>query len=75
MSKENLEVGKRSNAALNRGDIDGALEVFAPDARLRDLNSAPDQPVAVESIEAIRETWSLWIAAFDELRADAGLRE
>jgi ketosteroid isomerase-like protein len=70
MSQENVEVAKRSNAALNRGDIDGALEVFAPDARLRDLNSAPDQPVAAEGIEAIRETWSLWIAAFDELRAD-----
>ena len=70
MSQENVEIAKRANAALNRGDVDGALERFAPDAELVDLLSAPDQSTTVKGVEAIRQTWTLWIDAFDELRAD-----
>ena len=70
MSQENVEVVKRANAALNRGDIDAALEEYAPDASVRDLLNGPDQATVVEGIEAIRQAWSLWIEAFDELRAD-----
>jgi ketosteroid isomerase-like protein len=70
MSQENVEIAKRSYAALNRGDVDAALEAFAPGAKLLDLRNAPDQRNAVEGLEAIRKTWTLWIAAFDELRAD-----
>ena len=70
MSQENVEVVKRANAALNRGDIDAALEHHARDATVRDLLNGPDQATVVEGIEAIRQTWSLWIEAFDELRAD-----
>ncbi|HKH48837.1 MAG TPA: hypothetical protein VKM72_29575 [Thermoanaerobaculia bacterium] len=36
MSQENVEATKRANAALNRGDFDGAVEVFAADAVLQD---------------------------------------
>jgi ketosteroid isomerase-like protein len=70
MSQENVEIAKRVNAALNRGDIDAALGPFAPDAELQDLLNAPDQSTTVKGVEAIRETWTLWIDAFDELRAD-----
>ena len=70
MSQENVEIVKRANAALNAGDIDAALEDYAPDATVRDLLNGPDQPTVVEGIEAIRQVWSLWIEAFDELRAD-----
>ena len=70
MSEENIKIAERANAAFNRGDVDAALERFAPDAELRDLLNAPDQSTRVKGIEAIRATWTLWIDAFDELRAD-----
>ena len=70
MSQENVEIAERANAAFNRGDVDAALDRFAPDAELRDLLNAPDQSTTVKGVEAIRETWTLWIDAFDELRAD-----
>ena len=70
MSEENVEAAKRANAALNRGDFEGVGEVFAADAVLQDLQNAPDQPVTVEGVQAIRQTLKLWVAAFDELRVD-----
>ena len=70
MSEENIEIAKLANAALNRGDFEGVAEFFAADAVLQDLQNAPDQPVTVEGVQAIRQTLSLWAAAFDELRAD-----
>jgi ketosteroid isomerase-like protein len=70
MSQENIEIAMRATAAFNRGNIDEALEFFSPDAELRDLANAPDQASVVKGIDAIREAWTLWSAAFDELRAD-----
>ena len=70
MSQENVEPTKRAIAALNRGDFDGVGELFAADAVLQDLQNAPDQPVTVEGVQAIRQTLNLWAAAFDELRVD-----
>jgi ketosteroid isomerase-like protein len=70
MSQENVEAARRANAALNRGDFDGLLEVFAPDAVLEDLQNAPDQPVRAEGIEEIRANLTLWAAAFDGLHSD-----
>ena len=70
MPEENVETAKRANATLNRGDFDGLVQVFAADAVLEDLQNAPDQPVTVEGVQAIRQTLNLWAAAFDELRVD-----
>ena len=70
MSQENVEIAMRGNAAFNRRDVDQALLFFSPDAELRDLANAPDQASSVKGIDAIRETWTLWTAAFDELRID-----
>jgi ketosteroid isomerase-like protein len=70
MSRENVEIGNHANAAFNRRDVDGALAFFAPDAELRDLASGPDQAGVVKGLDAIREAWTLWTAAFDELRVD-----
>ena len=70
MSEENIETAKLANAAFNQGDFEGMAEFFAADAVLQDLQNAPDQPVTVEGVQAIRHTLSLWAAAFDELRAD-----
>ena len=70
MSQENVEIAMRATAAFNRRDVDAALHFFSRDAELRDLANAPDQTSAVKGIDAIREAWTLWAGAFDELRAD-----
>jgi ketosteroid isomerase-like protein len=67
MSEQNVEIARRANAAFNQGDVDAALEHFAPDAELRDLANAPDQASVIKGTDAIREAWTLWTAAFDEL--------
>ncbi len=70
MSEENVEAARRAVAALNRGDFAGVEEFYAADAVLQDLQNAPDQPVTVEGVEAIRKNLNLWAAAFDELRVE-----
>jgi ketosteroid isomerase-like protein len=70
MSREDVEATKRGNAALNRGDFEGLGDLFAADAVLEDRQNAPDQPVRVEGVEAIKTTLTLWADAFDELHAD-----
>jgi len=70
MSQENVEIARRVNAAFNSRDVDAVLQFFSPDAELRDLANAPDQAGGVKGVGAIREAWTLWTAAFDELRAD-----
>src|SRR3954451_18734191 len=70
VSQENIEIAMRANAAFNSRDLDSGLQFFSSDAELRDLANAPDQGGAVKGIDAIREAWTLWTAAFDELRAD-----
>ena len=70
MSQENIEIVTLANAAFNSRDVDGVLEFYSHDAELVDIANAPDQGSAVKGIDAILEAWSLWTAAFDELRAD-----
>ena len=70
MSQENVEVVRRANSAFNSGDDDVLIEVYAPDAELRDLANAPDQASVLKGRDAIQEARDLWTAAFDEFRAD-----
>jgi ketosteroid isomerase-like protein len=70
MSQENVEIGTRAVAAFNSRDVDAVLRFYSPDAELRDLANAPDQATTLKGIDAIREAWTLWTAAFDELRVD-----
>ena len=70
VSEENVELVRRANAALNRGDIEGALSNYTEGAEIRDLRSAPDQPLIASGKEAIMAIWGEWNAAFQELRAD-----
>lgn len=70
MSNENIEVVRRANAAFNSGDATASLDVWAPDAELRDLGNAPDQARIVKGREGIQKVGELWGAAFDEFSAD-----
>src|SRR4051795_5520452 len=70
MPQQNIEIVRQGNAAFNGGDVDAFLKVLAPDAEFQDLANAPDQSRVVKGRAAIQEAWTLWSAAFDEVRAD-----
>ena len=70
MSQENVEVVRRANAAFNSGDATASLDLWAPDAELRDLGNAPDQARVVNGREAIQKVGELWGAAFEEFSAE-----
>jgi ketosteroid isomerase-like protein len=67
---ENADLIRKMNHAFNQGDIVEVMRFYAPDAEVRDLANAPDQPAVITGIDAIRDTWSLWAGAFDELQVD-----
>ena len=69
MSKENVEAIRRSNAAFNRGDVDGALAPFHADIEWHDLSHPPDVPARTRGIRAVRETFDGWKGSFEELTA------
>jgi ketosteroid isomerase-like protein len=69
MSKENVEILRRANAAFNCGDDAAFVEVNAPDAEIRDLANAPDQPHVLRGRDAIQAR-TLWTAPFDGFGAD-----
>jgi ketosteroid isomerase-like protein len=60
VSRENVEVMRRTNAAFNRGDIHGVLSAYHPDVVWRDLAHPPDSTEYVVGIAALREIWAEW---------------
>src|SRR2546430_13043572 len=70
MSQENMEIVRRVDAALKRGDREGALADFHPDAEWRDLRHPPDMPECVRGASAIRALWDQWDQAFPGYTAD-----
>ena len=70
MSRENIEIVRRANAAFNNGDAMASVDVWAPDAELQDLANAPDQASVAKGRDAIEEVGKLWAAAFDEFSAE-----
>ena len=70
MSQENVEVVRRANEALNRGDIEGFLAFYSEDVEAEDLMNAPDVPRAVHGIQAYRQMLKAWVGTFDDFRAD-----
>jgi ketosteroid isomerase-like protein len=71
VSQENVEILTRLNEVFNRGDVDAGMAFYAPDAELRDLANAPDQPTVVEGADAIRQTWLLWTAELEQFSVEA----
>ena len=70
MSQQNVEIVRATYSAINTGAIEAASDLYAPDVELRDLQSAPDQPLSVTGAEALGEVWTTWMTAFDVLSAD-----
>jgi ketosteroid isomerase-like protein len=63
MSQENVEIARRSLEAYHRGDVDAAVEDFAPDFEL-DMSRAIGMDRGVYSLNQFRrlaeEFWEVW---------------
>jgi ketosteroid isomerase-like protein len=70
MSEENLEIVRRSTAAYNRGDIDGILESWAPDAVLDWSNSHGVEAGVFRGHAEIRAYAQRFLGTFEEVRLE-----
>ena len=66
MSKENVEIVRRANAAFNRRDIDALLDLSADDLQVEDLHPAPDMPPVSAGKEQVRKLVAAWLGAFTD---------
>jgi ketosteroid isomerase-like protein len=71
MSRENVEIVRRSNALFNTGDLDAASELAHPDIEFRDLQNAPDLPEALHGRDSLRLALTYWTDALDEFGVEA----
>ena len=70
MSQENVEIVRRSTDALNRGDIDGFLDDWAPDAVLDWSNSRGLDARVFEGHDEIRRFVQRLRDPFEEIRIE-----
>ena len=71
MSEENVELLLQTVDAINRGDIDGALENAADDFELDWSNAiGPGRKGIYNGKDQAREFWRSFLEAFGELRWD-----
>jgi ketosteroid isomerase-like protein len=70
MSGENIEKVRRGFAAANRGDIEGALEEWAPDAIWDWSNSRGFEAGVFRGHDEIRAFWQRFWSAFEEVRME-----
>jgi ketosteroid isomerase-like protein len=70
MSQENVEIVRRGFAAANRGDLERALEDWAPDAIWDWSNSRGFDAGVFRGHGEIRAFWERFLAAFDEIRLE-----
>jgi ketosteroid isomerase-like protein len=70
MSQENVEVVRLGYERLNSGDLDGFLQLCAPDFEFRDIAELPGSGVHIGH-EGFRAWWAQLLDAFDDLRFEA----
>jgi ketosteroid isomerase-like protein len=70
MSQENVEIVRRNTDAYNRGDLDGLLENWAPDAVVDWSRSRGFDAGVFRGHDAIRAHWQRLLEAFDEVRIE-----
>jgi ketosteroid isomerase-like protein len=70
VSHQNVETLRRSNAAFNRRDRDGAFADFHADVEWRDLQHPADFPECIHGRSAVLATWDSWEEVFDEFTAE-----
>src|SRR4051794_31990116 len=70
MSRENVEVVRRGNAAFNGGDYEAAAESWHPDVEFRDRAHAADASETLKGAQALLSLLSEWRESFDDFRAE-----
>ena len=70
MSQQNIELVRRAFGAINRGDVDGALELGADDFEMDWSNSIGPAKGIYRGREEIREFQTTFLDAFEEVRWD-----
>ena len=70
MSQENVEIVRRGFDAYNRGDLDGLLENWAPDAVVDWSRSRGFDAGVFRGHDAIRAHWQRLLESFDEVRIE-----
>jgi ketosteroid isomerase-like protein len=70
VSRENVEIVRRLNAAFNRGERDAMFAYYHPDVEWRDLQHAPDAPERLRGINAVAAYLDQWDDSFDDFTAD-----
>ena len=68
MSEKNVEIVRRGSDTYNGGDIEGALEQWAPDAVWDWSNSRGFDAGVFRGRDEIRAFWHERLAAFEEIR-------
>jgi ketosteroid isomerase-like protein len=70
MSQENVELILRAVAFTNAGDVEAALNLYHPDAELRDLQHPPDMPEVLHGRDTIMAAMRRWQEVLDEWRIE-----
>jgi ketosteroid isomerase-like protein len=70
MSKENVELVRRSFDSINHGDIDTALEAATNDFVMDWSSSIGPAKGVYRGKEQVREVWTSFLDAFDSLQWD-----
>ncbi len=70
MSLENVEIVRRTTDAYNRGDLDGLVEHWAPDAVLDWSNSRGPEAGVYRGHDEIREFTKRFLSTWDEVRLE-----
>jgi ketosteroid isomerase-like protein len=75
LTRQNLEIMRRANAAFNRGDRSTAFADFHEDVEWRDLQHSPDAPEhLIVGRDAVVAYWEQWGDSFEDLLGDRGVR-
>jgi ketosteroid isomerase-like protein len=72
MSQENVEILRRLHEALNRGDLDNAVQYLHPEVELRPGIVAPDQSSLYRGRDGVQQFFETVYEAFEEQRTDIG---
>jgi ketosteroid isomerase-like protein len=70
MSQENVEIVRRNTDAYNRGDLDGTLENWAPDAVMDWSRSRGFDAGVFRGRGEIKAHWQRLLEAFGEVRIE-----
>lgn len=70
MSPSNAEIVRRSVEAYNRGDLDGFVEGWAPDAEVDWSNSGGFEAGVYRGDDEVRAFTRRFLEAFDEVRIE-----